>query len=376
MKSRCYPKRVNPKTMITHFHEIFKPAVLKETSLRNLLLVTIAVAVAKTFRINEIASRLPIDVKTEKSKQKRLLRFLEMPLPLEVLKQAWFGFVLRCLWATKQYQHPLILIDETDLPGGWKAIVAAVTFRNRAIPVFWLIYSNEQIQNNEYRSHNQNIQDFCLSVHQLTLAHAPKHGQTPVLVFDRGFARAKYVIEYLKANLIDFILRVCRNVGVYVNGSRKKLDDLENGDYPDVLYRTTYRIQLHLYVVRDKAFKDPMYLISNLFIGQQIHHCYKRRMQIEHGFRDIKSTFGFRNLVLKKANQSRIELLFFIAVLAYGLCFLSYEKSAARWAKAIDAKRKIYAVIRVIKRVLCDVWTQQFLRTFFRKYLCNADTCL
>ena len=101
MKSRCYPKRVNPKTMITHFHEIFKPAVLKKTSLRNLLLVTIAVAVAKTFRINEIASRLPIDVKTEKSKQKRLLRFLEMPLPLEVLKQAWFGFVLRCLWATK-----------------------------------------------------------------------------------------------------------------------------------------------------------------------------------------------------------------------------------------------------------------------------------
>ena len=38
-------------------------------------------SVSKTFRPNEIASRLPIDVEKEKSKQKRLLRFLDTPFP-------------------------------------------------------------------------------------------------------------------------------------------------------------------------------------------------------------------------------------------------------------------------------------------------------
>ncbi|RKU26636.1 hypothetical protein C6499_12805, partial [Candidatus Poribacteria bacterium] len=71
MKNRYAPNRANPKTMITHFREIFKSISLKKPSFRNLFLAIIAVCTAKTFRINEIATRLPIAVKTEKSKQKR-----------------------------------------------------------------------------------------------------------------------------------------------------------------------------------------------------------------------------------------------------------------------------------------------------------------
>ena len=82
MKDRYYPKRVNPKTMLTHFSEMFKSVGLKKPAFRNLLLSILGVCVAKTFRINEIASRLPIVVKTEKSKQKRFLRFLETSLPM------------------------------------------------------------------------------------------------------------------------------------------------------------------------------------------------------------------------------------------------------------------------------------------------------
>ena len=83
MKCGYTPKWVHPKKMITHFSEVFKDVDVKKTSLRNLLFVILAVAVAKTFRINAIAARLPIVVKKEKSKQKRLLRFLETPLPLD-----------------------------------------------------------------------------------------------------------------------------------------------------------------------------------------------------------------------------------------------------------------------------------------------------
>ena len=93
---------------------------------------------------------------------------------------------------------------------------------------------------------------------------------------------------------------------------------------------------------------------------------YKRRMQIEHGFRDIKSTFGFGKLVLKKNEKSRMELLFLIAIFAYGLCFLCYEKSADRWAKPLNTgKQKTYAVITVIKRILTEEWSPQKLTDWF-----------
>lgn len=139
MKKRRSRKRGHPKTIIASFQEGFKTVCEKKTSLRNLLLTVLAVSVSKTFRINEIASQLPIAVNNEKSKQKRLLRFLKTPFAIDASQGAWLRFVLQRLWhPTKTNKHPLILIDETDLHSGWKAIVAAVAFGKRAIPIFWL----------------------------------------------------------------------------------------------------------------------------------------------------------------------------------------------------------------------------------------------
>ena len=46
-----------------------------------------------------------------------------------------------------------------------------------------------------YKSHNTLIQNFCLKVNALTLSVLGNKKQKPLLVFDRGFARAQYVIE-------------------------------------------------------------------------------------------------------------------------------------------------------------------------------------
>ena len=373
MKKR-YPKRVNPQTMITRFEEIFKSVGLKKPTARNLLFVLIAISVAQTFRINEIASRLPVLVAREKSKQKRFLRFLETPLPIDALKAAWFVSVVG--WCSKAANaHLYLLIDETKLIAGWKALVVALAFRHRAIPVFWFIYNDQQIRDGIYKSHNEIIQYFCEFVYQEALEVVSKHQQRPVLVFDRGFARARYVIKFLKARDIPLVMRVPRHVGIRLDASLKKLDDLEDGWYPHILYQTHEQIPLQLYIIRDEAFKDPMYLISNRLSGHQIHHCYKRRMQIEHGFRDIKSCFGFGKLVLKKPTQARLEVLWLAACLAYGLLFISYEKVAStHWQKAYNSNnRKTFSVITIIKRVLTDLWNQHFLISFFTQRRSRGD---
>ena len=371
---KTYPKRVNPKPMLTRFEEICKSVDMKKPTFRTFCFVLIAMSVAKTFRIHEIASRLPIAVVREKSKQKRFLRFLETPLPIDALKRAWFVSVVG--WFSKDVNtHLYLLVDETDLIAGWKAIVVAIPFRHRAIPVFYFIYSDQQIRDGLYKSHNEIIQYFCSYVYQTALEVVSKHHQRPVVVFDRGFARARYVIKFLKDQDIPFVMRVPRHVGITLDASLKKLDDLEAGWYPHILYQTHEQIPLQLYIIRDAGFKDPMYLISNRLSGHQIHHCYKRRMQIEHGFRDIKSCFGFGELVLKKPTQARLDVLWLSVCLAYGLLFISYEKVAStHWQKAHNSNhRKTFSVITIIKRVLTDLWNQYFLISFFTEIRPRGD---
>lgn len=368
---RYSQKRVHPKKIIAGFQEVFNRVSVKKTSRRNFFLTLLAVSVSKTFRISEIASCLPIDVAKEKSKQKRLLRFLDTPFPSESVMEQWLRYVLRHLWCAKcALQQALILIDETDLLGGWKAIVASVPFRNRAIPIYWHLYKNEEISDGIYKSHNEIIQNFCVALDQQILQATGGQGVEPVFVFDRGFARAKYVIKFLDDRGLNVLMRVPRTVGVRVNGSLRKLDDLAEGSYSDILYHTTEALPLNLYVVRDEAHDDPMYLISNRIKGQQLLTYYKRRMQIEHGFRDIKSCFNFKDLVLKKTEKSRIGLLFLIVVLAYGLLFLTYEKAAGLWEKTFQTTRKIYSIITVIKKVLQEMWTHEKLLLF------TQQTCL
>ncbi|MDE0018450.1 MAG: transposase [Candidatus Poribacteria bacterium] len=365
-------KRANPKKIIAGFQEVFKGVCVKKTSQRNFLLTVIAVSVSKTFRINAIASRLPIDVVKEKSKQKRLLRFLETPFPCQEVIRARLASVLGRVWCSKRArQQGLILIDETDLPVGWKALVASASFRNRSIPIDWHIYKNEEISDGTYKSHNEIIQKFCVALHEAILQATDDKSVEPVYVFDRGFARARYVIKFLDDRGITVVMRVPRNVGVHVDGSLRKLDDLEEGGYSDILYQATEALPLTLYVVRDEAHEDLMYLISNRIEGRQIHADYKRRMQVEHGFRDIKSCFNFKDLVLKKSEKPRSDLLFWIVVFAYGLLFLTYEKAAGIWAKTFQgSKRKIYSVITIIKKGIDEMWTHETLLLF------TQQTCL
>ena len=300
---------------------------------------------------------------------------LETPgFAVDALQKAYFLSVVR--WFFKDAgDHLYLLIDETDLLSGWKAIVVAIPFRHRAIPVFWFIYSDEQIRAGLYKSHNEIIQYFCGFVYQEVLGVVSKADQRPVLVFDRGFARARYVIKFLEDRAIPFVMRVPKHVGIRVDGSLKKLDDLEVGWYRQILYQTHEQLPLQLYIVRDAAFKDPMYLISNRLSGHQIHHCYKRRMQIEHGFRDIKSCFGFGDVVLKKPTQARLEVLWMCACFAYGLVFISYEKVAStHWQKMYNRNhRKTFSVITIIKRVLTDLWNQHFLVSFFTEIHPRGD---
>jgi len=85
--------KVNPDRIIQTTQENFKD-VLTKPNLKNLGLTNIAIAKAEKMTINEIARCLPTDVKSQKSKQTRLLRFIDNDLPMNDMMFSWARFVL------------------------------------------------------------------------------------------------------------------------------------------------------------------------------------------------------------------------------------------------------------------------------------------
>ncbi|MDE0481385.1 MAG: hypothetical protein OXI67_02280 [Candidatus Poribacteria bacterium] len=90
----------------------------------------------------------------------------------------------------------IVLMDETDILQDYRFIVIAVPFRKRAIPIYWKIYKKDTFDKMVYPSHNVLVQEFCYQFIKPFETALP-NVKRPVLVFDRYFARAKYLMKSL-----------------------------------------------------------------------------------------------------------------------------------------------------------------------------------
>jgi hypothetical protein len=344
--------RVSPNKIIDVVDENFKD-VLSKPRLKTLALIAIAISLVKELKINKIARKMPTDVKRQKAKQTRLLRFLKKPLPLLGMMLSWTRFVLQKVYG-KTEDAIIVLIDETDLIHGYKAIVAAIPYRKRAIPLVSKTYTNQQIRDMVYLSKNWIVWNFMDLAYEAIQEVFP--GRKVIFVFDRGFADEK-LIRYLKHMGANHIIRVPKHCGIEAFEYRGKLSSFGQwGYFRNVSYHLGKRIQMNLFCAEhDTDADDPVFLVSDT--DDMIDLIHRKRTQIEEGFRDLKSLFGFKHLVLKKPTQERVELLFLLVVIAMGLLFLLYEKSGYRWAKYYNTScRKEFSLIHVIKETIEDAW--------------------
>lgn len=374
-------KHINPLRIIRNIRRILDVTKTSKRSIKsdnkttyllpcvkNTILVIIAITLAETFRINAIARFIPLKV-SDRQKQKRLLRFLERDYPTTSAMKQWALFVLRKVYG-KTKSKIVLLIDETDLLFGYKAIVVAIPFRMRAIPIYWKVYQNEQIQDMVYMSHNTLVWNFLLELKQLqhqALSKRPRF----IWVFDRGFADVKLMIK-LKAWKVGFIIRACRNVGIEVLGYVGKLGQYKHrGYFENIVYHKDKRIRVNLYCAFHESYDEPMLLVSNQACNLLL--LYSQRLKIEEAFRDLKSLFGFRSLVIKDDSQPRVELLWLMCVMSMGLSFLLYEKSGYRWSKEKNGNQKQLSLINVIKERLKECFKSFRLKPSFSLPLSQAE---
>lgn len=179
-------------------------------------------------------------------------------------------------------------------------------------------------------------------------------------------------MKRLKKEKIPFIIRVCRNVCIETFGYIGKLSDFPmKGYFENIVYHKEERIKINLFCAWDENEDEPMLLVSNQACNLLL--LYSQRMKIEEAFRDLKSLFGFRSLVLKDDSQQRVELLWLLCVMSMGLSFLLYEKSGYRWAKEKNDNQKQLSLINVIKGKLKDYFKSFRLKPSFSLPLCQAQ---
>lgn len=354
-------KRISPDRIVNAVKENFK-GILSKPLLKNLILVTIAMTMSKNLRINEIARELPVAVSHQKAKQTRLLRYLKKPFPMLDMMFAWSKYALNRTHGGNE-DSIIVLIDGVDLKYDYKAFVAALPFRKRAIPLEYKIYTNQQIRDMVYRSENDIIWNFLDFVYETIQKIYP--GRKVILVFDRGFADEK-LLRYLEHIGANQVMRVPKNCGIVAMEYTGKLDTFGQwGYFKDVLYHLGKRIKVNLFTTENESKKeDPVFLISDM--DDLLDLIYRRRMDIEEGFRDLKTLFGFRQLELKKPIQERVEIIFLLAIISMGLLFLLFEKSGYRWSKYYNTpSRKEFSLIHVIKDVISDSWANLRLKPRF-----------
>lgn len=285
--------------------------------------------------LTTIARRLP-GATTFKAAYKWLSRFL---------KNRYFDpaglapAMIRLLVGRKPPDWLLVLIDQTHV-GGVEVVSAAIPFEGRAVPVAWpdFEYPWSQVR---IPSPNAIEQIWLVWVRE---ALPPGVRALPVL--DRGYARADLIGQLNRARQ-PFLLRGLKKVLVkaWVRGREQRffLGRLPHRlgvptRFSNVLYHQVKQERVDVIVYREREFQDAWFLIvppqSEAWLPTEtVVELYRRRMQIEHRFRDWKNHLGLRGLELQVNKSERLLRLLMAFTLADLLTLLPGQDELARPAR-------------------------------------------
>ena len=324
----------------TFLHKLLTNVTHKKRILSLVLLVE-AVLHFKQLSVTGLGRALPLKIQ-ERSCIKRADRLIGN-VKLHREKKEIFGQVINLLINSKI--RPVILVDWSAVPNAnFHALRAALVTKGRALTLYEEVHPEKKLGNRKVQS------KFLRTLKELLPASCK-----PIIVTDAGFLN-----HWFKAVLSlnwDFVGRV-RNKITYCpeqSDDRKNVKDLCNsyngGDRSlgKIILCKQNSLVCFLYVTKEKfkerikskrerktgdrtvvnnrrAAKEALVVVSSLH-GQGAHKkvifIYKKRMQIEEAFRDLKSTrygFGFEQSYSRKI--ARIEIMLLVAMLASMIAWL------------------------------------------------------
>ncbi|MGI5837910.1 MAG: transposase [Chloroflexota bacterium] len=308
----------------------------------NLALLVSAILAKRTLNLSELSRAYPTPEhrRVEDPKHdllhrlKRLWRFVDNGRVDDIAVQA--ALIPHTIARLGNPRFLGLAIDwtmfDTVTPQGkrvsYQVLRIAVPRRGRALPLLQVAYDRRNLP--APKSQNRLEEEAILAV-----IDALPAGVRPIILGDRGFARANF-FAFLKAYGLDYVIRIDKGTCVTeTDGRRWKLGE-EGSSRGDIRWSPNVRYALHhgrptdllvnLVICwrlprhqarnpRRKEPKEPWYLATSLGNAGNAIAWYQQRGWIEQSFKDSKGRFGLdRVLVGTPQRLTRLLAAFTIAL--------------------------------------------------------------
>lgn len=318
-------------------------AVMHKKRLETLIILVTTALVTKKLSLTQLGRGINLPIQ-ERSGIRRADRFLGNK-GLYVEREAIYAEITKS--AIGNNRQPWIIVDWSEIPNTDDHVLrAAKVAKGRAITLYEEVHPEKKLSNPKVEKNF-----LC------TLKRILPQGCRPIIITDAGFHN-KWFGEILKLGW-DYIGRIRSGKKYSSDGGKSwhKYTELfsKATTTPQSIGKVkvckTNPFETHLYLFKEKpkgrimlnragkkrrdtntmdqrkAAKEPWVLASSLSgrsMCKRVIKIYKRRMQIEEGFRDLKSSrygLGFEDAYSKQ--RKRIEILLLIASVASFIAWLT-----------------------------------------------------
>lgn len=272
-----------------------------------------------TTNLSQLARQLD-RLGTAKVARQWLQRWLDRPgFAPEQLYAYLVRLVPQAAWDQPQV---LLLIDVTTLGDRWAVLQVSIPWQRRALPVWRLVYPTNGSEGAQTAGVKAALEGLKRSL--------PGPQDLFVVVMDRGFP-SHALIRYLQQEGWRFVLRVQGTWRVEHPQHRGRFRDALGSPAPVLLAgaRLGYgakgrnrHSQANVVFFHGAGHADAWFLITSEADAAEAVAMYRRRMQIEQEFRDLKGPFGLDALASWEDLQRVAAFLAWVAVYEWRLAFL------------------------------------------------------
>lgn len=280
----------------------------KQQYVVTLAMMISGIVIGKKAQLSKMSGEIPGQKAKPKSIEKRMRRFVKNErVNTTVLYMPFAEMILQQL-----AQHTLyIAIDGSTVARGCMTIMVGVVYRQRLLPLAWVTYKG----NKGHTTAERHIELLKL------LQPLIPTGSDVVLLGDAEYDTVD-MLEWIK-NETDwnFVVRSAPQLLITQGETKQKLRDLrgEQGTISslDKAYFTAKEFgPITAIAWWGKAYKKPIYLITNHADPEEACNFYKKRFKIETMFSDKKSR-GFYIHKSHLSNPQRVARLILASCLAY-----------------------------------------------------------
>jgi len=252
------------------------------------------------------------DVRKPASREKSFYRLLKNP---NFTYDTFYLPFAQALLRAVNTKYIAIVFDGSVVGNGCIALVAALVYRNRSLPICWLVKKG-------CKGHME--EKLHIELWQQLLAVVPED-KTIIFLGDGEFDGSEFLHNISKNNHL-FAARTAENRKMTAQGDIFAMHDLDVGTeefiwVPKAEPVADSTLSCSAVVWWNRDYKEPIYLFTNVQPIEEALYWYKKRFTIETFFSDQKSR-GFHIHKSHIAKPERLERLLIAAAMAY--LFLIY----------------------------------------------------